>query len=436
MERRPGPVGLLACAAVVLPACLPAISQAAEVWAVRGGTTTISLDSGAIERLGLKAEGPAPEICPSTDRQCRLVFPVRGRSTLTFVLADGGRPEFLDGRILHFGGLSVATPEQEQSLCDFVITPLDGRSFDRLQAVEAVGDRPGGVVLDRIKLGFDRGSRTLTIHSGSLHVSPVWAEALGDPSLAEHSLGTVTVEGVSEWVEGTGPEAETEAASDGQPRDVGCDMTFCQLYDLEQFGREGDIVGLAIATTSWNLGDADCLWFPIPSEDHPFIIMNLYREKDDRFEQIGQSWVKHGFYALGNTQCGGTCTFEEGHSAGSWLGVGCTDTYSSALNAAQNGLGPRYEINPWTGAWTYEGSHLSQGSHYHDGIEHRLQVYDDDLDPALNPEATYYGEGFYAMLDDADAMNSASWKPAPASGSPGGTWTASPSTPGPGPSRR
>jgi thiosulfate dehydrogenase len=151
--------------------------------------------------------------------------------------------------------------------------------------------------------------------------------------------------------------------------------------------------------------------------------MNVFRLKDDRFEQIGQSWIKHGFYALGNTQCGGTCTFEPGHYAGDWLGVGCTDTYSAPLNAGQNGLGPRYEINPWTGEWTYAGSHNSQGTHSHNGIEHRIQVHDADLDPAQNIGATYYGESFYVMLDDVNAMNSVSWKPATVSGAPGGTWS-------------
>ncbi|MHC4611075.1 MAG: thrombospondin type 3 repeat-containing protein, partial [Planctomycetota bacterium] len=202
-------------------------------------------------------------------------------------------------------------------------------------------------------------------------------------------------------------------------------MTFCQLYGLFQpaGGRLGDIVGLAVATTSWNVGGADCLWFPMPIEDHPFIIMNLYRLKADRFEQIGQSWVKHGFYALGSTQCGGPCTYEPGHSAGNWLGVGCTDTYSAPLNAGQNGLGPRHEVDPWTGEWDFSGSHNSQGTHSHNGIEHRIQVHDADLDPTQNLGATYYAEGFYAMPDDIDAMNSASWKPVTVSGVPGGTWT-------------
>ncbi|MFQ5429286.1 MAG: hypothetical protein ACE5E1_03150 [Phycisphaerae bacterium] len=208
------------------------------------------------------------------------------------------------------------------------------------------------------------------------------------------------------------------------PRGVtGGDMTFCELFDFFQYGREADIVGLAVGTTSWNIGSADLMWFGSPAAEHPFIAMNLYRLQDDRFEQIGQSWVKHGFFALDDTQCGGTCTFESGHALGNWLGMGCTDTYSSPLNANQSGLGPRYEINPWTGGWSFTGSHFDLGGPPHTNVSHRLQVHDADLDPALNPGAAYFVEAYYVMSDDIDVMNSASWKPVTVSGASGGLWT-------------
>jgi hypothetical protein len=164
---------------------------------------------------------------------------------------------------------------------------------------------------------------------------------------------------------------------------------------------------LAVATTSWNLGDEPVDWIGFPSNRHPFIIMNLYRLKDDRFEQIGQSWIKHAFCALDNTQCGGRCEPTGCNS----LNVNCTDTYSSSLNASRGSLGPRYEVNPWTGGWDAGTSHLAQGTHVHDAIEHRLQVHDADLDPLQNLGATYYVESFYCAYDDVDAMNSVAWKP-------------------------
>jgi hypothetical protein len=102
--------------------------------------------------------------------------------------------------------------------------------------------------------------------------------------------------------------------------------------------------------------------------------------------------------------------------------VGCTDTYGAGLNASQSGLGPRYEVNAWTGEWQYNGSVFDLGGPPSNGIRRRLQVYDDDLDPSLNDGAAYFGEGYYVCLDDVNVMNSVSWKPTTIGGSRG-NWT-------------
>jgi hypothetical protein len=65
-------------------------------------------------------------------------------------------------------------------------------------------------------------------------------------------------------------------------------------------------------------------------------------------------------------------------------------------------------MNPWTGAYTFEGSHLDQPRHDHEPLEHRLRVYDKDIDPA---EASYYLELYVPSADDTDHMNSIGWEP-------------------------
>ncbi len=199
--------------------------------------------------------------------------------------------------------------------------------------------------------------------------------------------------------------------SEAEIRGIAPDMTHCQVYDLRQYGRLGDVVGLSMATTAWNIGDAPMPWYAIPDENHPFLAQNVFRLKtvdgSERFEQIGQKWCMHGFCALGGAQCGGQC---QGPRC-SMMGVGCTPTNAAGVQASQNGLGPRFEINPWTRGWTYEGSHLWQGSHDHDPVQHRLQVHDADLDPAQNPGATYYAESYYVCPEDRQTMNNAGWKP-------------------------
>jgi len=201
----------------------------------------------------------------------------------------------------------------------------------------------------------------------------------------------------------------------------GADIYIGELAQLQQFGRVGSIVGLMGDAPVCNAGTADLDWLVSPSPLHPFMNFNLYRLKGPRLQQIGQSWTKHGQGAAQNNACGFGCN---PYPNSDRLGVGCSDTYSAQFNAnSQNYMGPRSEVNPWTGSWSFNGSHMSQGNHPHGPIDHRLQVNDNDLDPAQNAGAQYFYELCVFGWDDGNHMNSIAREPVGVSGSPGGTWT-------------
>ena len=130
----------------------------------------------------------------------------------------------------------------------------------------------------------------------------------------------------------------------------GPDVIVGDLSGLAQFGSSsGTQVGLAVGTDSCNAGTVDLDWFALPDNDHPVIPQNLYRmsggaTNDERFEQIGQSNVKHAFTALTGNICGFGCN----GVGGTHLGSGCSDPYSASLNSGPN-LGSRAWINPFTG---------------------------------------------------------------------------------------
>jgi hypothetical protein len=398
-----------------------------QLWATRAGVTTISFDRDALAAAGLSIAQPDTTTAALADSLAWQVA-IKRESTLTFSTDGESVGEILGGHVLHLGDLTLVTPNGRFVLSDPTIAPAGGDDpFNALWVVASPTGEPA-LVLRRVKAGFDPQSRMLTVQCGEVRISSAMAERMGDAMLADVVLGDAIMRSAVAWVGGAKPEIapDEEPHGHGQAGAIlaeGCDMTFCQLYGMYQPARQGDIVALSVATTSWGVGTADCIWFNIPDEEHPFIVMNVYRLMDDRFEQLGQSHIKHGFYALGSHQCGGPpCQYEPGHSSGNWLGQNCTDTYSAPLNAVQSGMGPKYEVNPWTGYWYYPGSHM-QGSHSHDNIQHRIQVYDADLDPAQNPGATYFGEGYYVMLDDVNVMNSTAWKTMTVSGVPGGTYS-------------
>ncbi len=206
----------------------------------------------------------------------------------------------------------------------------------------------------------------------------------------------------------------------GLQEDIGADVLIGEINQFVQFGRLGDIVGCSLDSPVCNAGTQPLDWHPVEDGRHPFMVFNMYRLMNDRMEHIGQSWVKHGFASAQADACGLGCT---PHPDSTRTGVGCSDTYSAGLNANQGFLGPRSEINPWMPSYAFEGSHLDTASPNHDAIEHRLQLKDADLDPALNPGAQYFCELYVLAHDDVDHLNSIAHEPVAVSGVPGGTWS-------------
>jgi len=200
-------------------------------------------------------------------------------------------------------------------------------------------------------------------------------------------------------------------AHSGTPS-VGPDVIVGELFgdtsnpnQVRRWGKVGSITGYSVGTISCNIGDAPISWIQ-NSPNHPVIGGQIYRLKDGRFEQIGLTWVKHGFLALDEELCsgpGGCHAPPVGHPDwGKYLFPGCSDPYSAQLNGSQQRLGPRSEINPSTGAKPFPYAMIGISG---DNIYKRLQIADADLDPALNSGADYFVEGEYITADDATAGN-------------------------------
>ena len=178
---------------------------------------------------------------------------------------------------------------------------------------------------------------------------------------------------------------------------IGPDVIVGDLPGISNYGATGGMAGYALGTTSCNVGDAELLWIS-NSNQHPVIGQNIYRIENGRLEQVGQSWLKHGFTALQQ----GLCCNCNSSGTGSRLGVGCSDPYSSGLNGSQSGLGPRFQVNAFTGDFSYPFAQQGQTG---DRVFKRIQVANDDVDPSLHPTATYWGESQYISPDDAAAGN-------------------------------
>jgi len=175
------------------------------------------------------------------------------------------------------------------------------------------------------------------------------------------------------------------------------DLIVGALDHVQGFGSIDGISAFAIGATSCNIGSCWVDWFATTPQ-HPVFAQNLYRFSGGEFEQIGQSWVAHRFFALSGIACESGCIPTDG----THLGVHCSSSNSGNATGQQLALGPKSEVRAATGAIVYpftgQGETGSQ-------VFRRLQVHDDDLDPALHPGARYFLEGQYVAADDATAGN-------------------------------
>ena len=186
--------------------------------------------------------------------------------------------------------------------------------------------------------------------------------------------------------------AQTTCQGSAGPDVIVGDITGPQNYTA---GATTD--ALALGSYSCNMGTSNLGWHANTNQ-HPVIGGELYRFKvvngAGHFDQVGISWLKHGFFALSNTLC---CTGCNG-TDGSELGVRCSDPYTAGRNGSQSGLGPRYQVNASTGFFTYPAPHPSGGN------TGRIEVEFNDLE-ATGTGTRYFGNCQYVAPDDAAAGN-------------------------------
>jgi len=300
-----------------------------------------------------------------------------------------------------------------------VLPPALAASLKRL-AIEKLGrserfdltvrDAMSGFVFFNIEgnlYDYDASAQLLSIQGGRLLISKEFAIALGRRADAGVVVGRVSAGAAMQPIEVTQlvngvpksvvmPPLRGAAGAYTPTLVAGPDVIVGDIEDIEEHGNTTSQVGLSVGTDSCNNGDQPVDWFALPDTDHPVVPQNLYRmssaaNNNDRFEQIGQSWMKHTFEALEEGVCG-TCN-TSGCQTGTHLCPGCSDPYCCGLNGEQDQLGSRAWSNPFTGAFPNTANNHS--GHNHDGVSHRIRVNINDLNQSLNQGSNYFAEAAY-----------------------------------------
>lgn len=341
-------------------------------------------------------------------------------STLVVELSENRIVEGFTGELSTRGAILFVAGARRATIGNLTLRAFPGDRFD-------VADTLGG--LTGSTAAFDVGSLITEVRGdggefslvGELLLSSSLAGDLGIPGAAGIPVGRIllraTLLPASIELARTGSPTAGPGNGTASPTAIGPDVIVGNLHEVRTYGATGGVAAFSIGTVSCNIGDVWVNWFANTNQ-HPAIATNMYRLKGGRFEQIGISWVKHGFFALSEASCSSDCQ----PTNGSHLGVHCSDPYSAYLNGQQANLGPRSQINPHTGYFPYPPANPS----YSGILARRVQVPISELDPTQNGGGLYFVEGQYVTADDAAAghqNNNASYRPVTISFD-GATWNA------------
>ena len=373
------------------------------------GRSTFVFNSAVLKENGIQVDlGKAKACFKGSNPAFRF-----DKSDLKFRSAGGRFLAFEGGAISHLGGFKLVGGEKEVDANSFTIS---GQGQTNRLGLVAKSGKDSFVMFD---LALPRDLRKaekgqIILDAMDVLISKRCAEELGKPELEGEQIGTLTLYAESEVVDGGGEvEIPVEAAPSFASQDV-------SISNMSSFGIASNptaiigatpnrTYGMTMLTTSCNLGTENIPWFAPMQTAHPVIAMNLYRVLNGRFEHVGWSWLKHGFFATNESSCGGgNCP----GGGGSILKPFCTDTYGPGNNADRTYLGGRDEVNPLSGVWTCTNSWFSNyqpdcvrrnpGADPIDAVAHRLIVAESDLG---NPGAQYFYEAYYITPNDANTYN-------------------------------
>ncbi len=246
-----------------------------------------------------------------------------------------------------------------------------------------------------------------------------WSVFAGFVASAHGQSGSATLKKVADRVAVQSPEhsqqvygvahgayARVESTSGGSPRGsecgrVGPDLIVGGLVSVSNYGSE-QIDGewfdaFSVGPNRCNIGDQEVNWIA-GTDDHPVFGLNLFRLKDGRFEQLGQSWLFHSYSALQSTGCCLACT-PPGSSGR--LGVGCLTTNSPVMIGLQSSAGPKWEVNAHTGVFVYP----PDDPPWSGSTARRMRVRVSDLENTSGGQARFFVAGYCVAKDDAAAGN-------------------------------
>lgn len=428
--------------ACVLALCSTLSVDAADAsrLTAHNAVTTIAFQPQWLALAGLQLKAPRASSEPGpahplsmAPTEGALSFRAPSPWALELTAPSGHLESFAAGQLRHLGGFELVWSTGRLEMADFVLRP--GQAPRTLELLTPSGEPL--FVGDHLHHDLDLASGRLWLFNVDLRLSAAFAERLGDPRLAGLVMGVLSVTAELTIPEGyRAPEGGPPGCSDFSGDQ---DVQLLEVSSVQQVARAGGRVVIAPSASLKNIGTANVPWHskfsgtfpPYGNDQHPFLVWNLYRLHDGRFEQLGRSWVKHAFLTINSSCQPGACT--DGHI----LGLGCEDVYGVGTNTSTSSLGPRPEITASSGRWAHCDEPEPGTPSYFDTdgdcsqdffgtnlFDQGLVVEESELQVS---GASYLFSAWYVIRDDVNIFNTMGWRQVtPSLG--GGGWLFTPTT--------
>lgn len=275
--------------------------------------------------------------------------------------------------------------------------------------------------LSHLHAALDIEQGRFSVSQAELQISAYLASRLGLESMTSKPAGSARLDLEIRIADRNALAGLPQACDDrpiwpqqGEPADIALiDMDNVVYQGTHPDGR----IKITPSATLKNVSQADIPWiqqftsledydYPYDPEDqHAYLVWNLYRLANGRFEMLAASGAKHAYFTV-NTLCELNC----GNNHIVW--PDCEDLYGADSNDTSTFQGPRSEIRASLGTWESCDSFFDPDC---DGIQegysgqwrHRLLV---DPTELQQPGAEYFLDAWYVVQYDVDIWNTMGYR--------------------------
>lgn len=415
------------------------LPKGVQQWRVYDGDFSIFLHEGTLNGAGINVTNIKRTVESPGIIEGDIAFKAAPSTNLLFQTLNSKLDQFVTGSMQFEGGFTLEVKGVKIPFEDFQVGPSGSAPTAPIKVWVDYKGTTFEFDVSQSMTGFRPDSREFMVGLGDLLISRSMADYLGQPWLAGEVVGGMHMRGITKLVAGGNVPVPPIVNGSGR---ASKDLRLLTISGMSNIASSGTYPNgqraVAMSTTSCNVGTITIPWTPaetsvgaaITGTDHPKIVQNMYRLSNGKFEQIGEGWLKHGFYAINGSSVCGTCTSPSGLQ----LGPGCADPYGTGNNSDRTYLAPRSEVNPLTGVWNPVGSFFSgympdnirrttgsrkwngtsSATYTYPALENRVVVNDSDLNVA---GATFYYESYYVIEGDANRWNNVAYRQC------GATWS-------------